>query len=299
MSSRISMLGQRSSSISASLTKNEAASQARFRQSDAKPKKQHEAYLTNEQASAAIDSLITRLGAATTAGRPSDKRKTSVAQSTQKAPAKSLDPHKEAQSVQPISVEQLLKIQPSLGDRATTIAADLNTAFADAEIIDSRAQAMFTAQILHEIGAAADLHENGGKKKYRGKIYDYFFYMYDKGSPNPGRQRVASSLGNTEFGDGARFHGRGYIQLTGRNNYTRAGIGLGLDLVSDPDLAAVPSHAVRIAGWFWRNGNGDLNQLATKDENFEAVTRRINGGLNGIEGRKALYEKAKKALNVK
>lgn len=202
--------------------------------------------------------------------------------------------------VAPISVQQLLHIQPALesGGRAPEITADLNRATSNAQITRARAQAMFIAQILHEIGAGGDPHENGGKKKYRGKVYDYFFYMYDKGSPDPARRRVAQLLGNTEFGDGAKFHGRGYIQLTGRSNYQRAGESLNLDLVSDPDLAAEPSNAVRIAGWFWRYGNGNLNSIATKDENFAAVTRRINGGLRGIEDRRALYARAKKVLNI-
>ncbi|MFH4243088.1 glycoside hydrolase family 19 protein, partial [Acinetobacter baumannii] len=60
--------------------------------------------------------------------------------------------------------------------------------------------------------------------------------MYDKESPNPRRRKVALDLGNTELGDGARFHGRGYIQLTGRQNYRAAGEYLGIDLENNPDL---------------------------------------------------------------
>ncbi|MEJ7618485.1 MAG: glycoside hydrolase family 19 protein [Pyrinomonadaceae bacterium] len=203
-------------------------------------------------------------------------------------------------AVIPISVQQLLQIQPALesGGRVTQITADLNRATSEAKITTARAQAMFIAQILHEIGAGGDLHENGGQKNYRGQVYDYFFYMYDKGSPDPARRRAAQMIGNTEHGDGAKFHGRGYIQLTGRSNYQRAGEFLHLDLVNDPDLAAEPSHAARIAGWFWRYGNKNLNSIATKDANFAIVTRRINGGLRGIEDRRSLYARAKRALNV-
>ncbi len=103
--------------------------------------------------------------------------------------------------ITPLTSEQLLKIQPSLGSRASQVAADLNRAMQDAQITTRMGQAMFVAQLLHEAGTGTDLHEDGGKKKYDGKVYDYFFYMYDKDSPNPARQRKALELGNIEPGD--------------------------------------------------------------------------------------------------
>lgn len=199
-----------------------------------------------------------------------------------------------------LTADTLLKISPVLGDKAEQIAADLNVAVRDAQIKTRIGQAMFIAQVLHEIGERGDLNEKGGKVIYNGRTYDYFFYMYDKESPNPRRRKVALDLGNTELGDGARFHGRGYIQLTGRQNYRAAGEYLGIDLENNPDLAADPSIAARVAGWFWRYGNGDCNSLTKEDTeaNFRRVTMRINGGLNGYEERKALYKLAKEALGI-
>lgn len=70
------------------------------------------------------------------------------------------------------------------------------------------------------------IHERGGPK--------YFFSMYDKDGSRP---RVVARLGNTQRGDGVKFHGRGYVQLTGRSNYTKASRLVGADLVGNPNLA--------------------------------------------------------------
>ena len=199
-----------------------------------------------------------------------------------------------------VTAEHIAQIASHLRDRAESLAADLNRATEIAGITNDIGRAMFLAQVLHEIGTKSDLYEDGGKMRYEDKVYDYFFFMYDKDSPSKSKQKVAKNLGNTEPGDGARFHGRGYIQLTGRRNYRRAGADLNLDLIGNPDLAVEPSNAIRIAGWFWRNGNGDLNQFTRKDtsDNFDTVTKRINGGLTHIERRRELYTRAKQALGV-
>jgi len=85
------------------------------------------------------------------------------------------------------------------------------------------------------------------------------------------------------------------IQITGRDNYQKYGGLLGIDLVSNPEKAATPEVGFRIAGLFWqRNG---LNELAD-GEMFETITRRINGGLNGLEDRLKYYTRAKQVLGV-
>lgn len=101
-------------------------------------------------------------------------------------------------------------------------------------------------------------------------------------------------LGNTMPGDGKRFKGRGLIQLTGRANYAAASKALGVDFVSQPHLAAQFPHAMRIAGWYWQTRK--INAVADRDD-VNAVTRKINGGLNGIEDRKRYLERARMALN--
>ena len=201
-----------------------------------------------------------------------------------------------------LTADLLLKINPNLRkERAEELFPYLNRAIVEAQIATLVGEAMFLAQVLHEIGTKSNLNEGGGKKAYKGKVYDYFFYMYDKGSPNPDRQRKAAELGNDQPGDGAKYHGRGYIQLTGKTNYKRAGKYLVLDLVNTPDLANIPKNSVLVAGWFWRFGNGDLNKFTDTDSdtNFQTVTKRINGGLTHYAERKTLYTNAKKVLGVK
>jgi putative chitinase len=106
---------------------------------------------------------------------------------------------------------------------------------------------------------------------------------------------LASKLGNTQPGDGQRFKGRGPIQITGRFNYKKYGELLGIDLCANPALAAAPEVAFATAGLFWQS-NG-LNALADAQQ-FVAITRRINGGTNGLEDRQRYYERAKAVLGV-
>ncbi|HEY6431835.1 MAG TPA: peptidoglycan-binding protein [Acetobacteraceae bacterium] len=105
-----------------------------------------------------------------------------------------------------------------------------------------------------------------------------------------------ADLGNTQPGDGPRFKGRGLIQLTGRSNYRQYGDLLKLDLVGDPEQAADPVISLRIACTFWQQHL--LNPLADADD-IIAITRRINGGLNGLDTRRAYLAAAKFALGVR
>lgn len=114
--------------------------------------------------------------------------------------------------------------------------------------------------------------------------------------PTPAQKRYEGrrDLGNVHPGDGSRFRGRGPIQITGRANYQKYGDLLGIDLVNSPMLAASKEVAFRIAGSFWKTHG--LNDLADS-EKFVDITKRINGGLNGLEDRQARYARAKAALN--
>lgn len=136
----------------------------------------------------------------------------------------------------------------------------------------------FLAQVKAETGRFDHMEEQppqGAKNPQR-----YFARKYEN-------KRI---LGNTQRGDGYRFRGRGYIQLTGRDNYTRAGRALGLDLVNNPDLAAEPDAAARIAVWFWKNRVaprvGDFAQASVRD-----VTRGINPGQKGADKRQAYFQR--------
>ncbi|MGH6835234.1 MAG: peptidoglycan-binding protein [Methylocella sp.] len=112
---------------------------------------------------------------------------------------------------------------------------------------------------------------------------------YASGAAYEGRR----DLGNTQPGDGRKFKGRGLIQLTGRANYAAAGARLKLDLIDNPDLAAAPMTSVLIACDFWQVRN--INPHCDRDD-INKVTKIINGGLNGIESRRAYLAKAKTAL---
>ena len=100
-------------------------------------------------------------------------------------------------------------------------------------------------------------------------------------------------LGNVEKGDGVRFKGRGLIQLTGRKNYSDYADHACLNLLAKGNeriISVTPSYALDVSLWFWQKRN--LNLLADQD-NLKAITRRINGGYNGIVDREEYLTRAK------
>ena len=143
--------------------------------------------------------------------------------------------------------------------------------------------AAFLAQIGHESGRLAYVREIWG--------------------PTPAQQRYEgrADLGNTRPGDGRRYMGRGLIQTTGRANYAATRDGLAAYVPNVPDFEAVPSLLERpdlaalSAAWYWSRRK--LNALADAGD-FVAITRRINGGTNGLQDRQALHKAACAALGV-
>jgi len=103
----------------------------------------------------------------------------------------------------------------------------------------------------------------------------------------------AGRLGNREEGDGYKFRGRGIIQITGRDEYFYCGNALKIDTLTYPELLAIPENAAMSAGWFWNKKS--LNQLADLGD-YETMTKRINGGLEGLANRKAKIAHAKQVL---
>jgi putative chitinase len=99
--------------------------------------------------------------------------------------------------------------------------------------------------------------------------------------------------GPIESGEGWKYRGRGLKQLTGKDNYTRCGKALSIDLVENPDLLLQPGPAARSAAWFW--GTNGCNAFADKGD-VEGLTRRINGGLIGIDDRKKRYNNIMTAM---
>lgn len=175
----------------------------------------------------------------------------------------------------PITQQQLLQILPNVGAKAGVFVPVLNTAMQRYQIVGSKRVAAFVAQIGHESGQLVYVREIWGP------------------TPAQAKYEGRKDLGNTVAGDGLKYRGRGLIQITGRANYAACGEALGLDLINQPELLEQPKNACLSAAWFWAT-NG-LNTLADADR-FEAITRRINGGLNGQADRLKLWKKATAVL---
>ena len=179
-----------------------------------------------------------------------------------------------------LSDVQLRQIMPNLAAAKLPVyLAALNQAMQVYGVNTALRTAAFIAQLAHESGEFRWMEEIWGPTDAQ-RRYE---------PPNA----LAAKLGNTEAGDGKRFKGRGPIQITGRFNYAKYGGLLGTDLVADPALAATPEVAFATAGLFWKT-NG-LNELADAEQ-FVTITRRINGGTNGLPDRQKYYAIAKAVL---
>lgn len=130
---------------------------------------------------------------------------------------------------------------------------------------------MFLAQIGHESGQLRYTEELASGAAYEGR----------------------RDLGNTQTGDGVKYKGRGLIQITGRNNYALCSLALDLPLLERPELLAQPQWAALSAGWYWNNCK--LNSYCDKND-FDGLTKKINGGLNGYADRVMLFKRAIEAL---
>ena len=101
---------------------------------------------------------------------------------------------------------------------------------------------------------------------------------FSDGSQYEGRK----DLGNVKPGDGVKYKGRGFIQITGRANYTQAAKDLGIDLVNHPELAEKPDVAAKVSLWYWKTR---VQPKITNFTNTKAVTKKVNGGVNGLQQR--------------
>jgi len=171
-----------------------------------------------------------------------------------------------------VTTERLLRLAP-VGRRAIVegIAVDFDALAAAAGITTRLRRCHFMAQAAHETDRFRTLEEYGGP---------VYFARYD------GRR----DLGNTKAGDGARYHGRGIFQLTGRFNYRRYGALIGFDLEAAPERATEPKVSLAIAFAYWRDRGCDA---AADADDIVGVTRLINGGRNGLAQRTQLLALAK------
>jgi putative chitinase len=181
-----------------------------------------------------------------------------------------------------ISAEKLQRVTGCPPGAAQRFSPDLSNACARYGINTLARLAAFLAQLGHESGSLVYVRELWGpsfaQARYEGR----------------------ADLGNTQPGDGERFKGRGLLQITGRENYRamrdllRAQLGTTVpDFEADPQALETPEWACWSAAAFW--GSRRLNELADAGD-FDGITRRINGGQNGAEDRRARWRRAKQAL---
>lgn len=176
-----------------------------------------------------------------------------------------------------VSQEQLQQAQSLLVSGPAKILANV----AKANGIQGTELAQFMAQCAHETANFSTLKEFGGKLDF--KKYDI--------KHNPQKAKL---LGNVHPGDGYRYFGRGFIQLTGRDNYRRAGEALGLPLEKHPELAERPDVAAKIAVWFWQH------RVQSQVNNFNdtrQATKPINSGLHGLQDRHTKFLAMNELIN--
>lgn len=166
-----------------------------------------------------------------------------------------------------MTADQLLAIMPFSKSRIPIFFDPLCAAMDEFEINTILRKAAFLAQVGHESGQLRYVRELASGESYEGR----------------------KDLGNTQSGDGVKFKGRGLIQITGRSNYYACGMALGVDLFANPAALEQPDFACRSAGWFWKIHG--LNEFADQSD-MTTITRRINGGTNGLTDRFNLYSKA-------
>jgi predicted chitinase len=152
--------------------------------------------------------------------------------------------------------------------QAKQLARDLGQAFYDFAATTRTRAAAAVAQLAHESAGFVYREEIASGAAYEGR----------------------RDLGNTHPGDGRRFKGRTYIQITGRSNYAAVSRALGHDFVAHPATLAEPAFAAKGAMWWWKTHG--CNELADRGD-FVALTRRINGGTNGLASRRAYYRRAR------
>lgn len=169
-----------------------------------------------------------------------------------------------------ITLEKLRRLAPrGKADILRDLVGPLNAYLPRYGISKPMRVAHFLAQAAHEADGFKTLQEYASGEDYEGR----------------------EKLGNTQPGDGKRFKGRGIFQLTGRANYVAYGKKLGLNLVDNPKLAASPEVSVRVACEYWQAKG--LNALADKDD-IKRITKRINGGYNGLADRQRYLAAAKR-----
>lgn len=165
-------------------------------------------------------------------------------------------------------------------------------------------KAHFLAQVAHESGGFKFVVENlnySANALYN--VFRKYFPNLEIANEYARQQeKIANRVyanrmgnGNEESGEGWKYRGRGLIQLTGKNNYLHLSESTDQNFVTEPELVAQPEWALTSACWFWKKNN--INKYADEDD-VHMVTKRINGGYNGLQDRQHYLEEFKKIFNV-
>ncbi len=160
----------------------------------------------------------------------------------------------------------------ALGDKASR---ELLTRAAESQGIKGKELAAFLAQCSHESGG--------------------FRYLSEIWGPTSQQKTYDGRMGNNNPGDGYRYRGRGYIQLTGKKNYVDASRVLGVDLVRNPELAEKPEMGAKTSIYFWKT---NVQPNVSNWDDTKTITRIVNGGYNGLEDRKMRYAAFKQDMNL-
>jgi predicted chitinase/uncharacterized ParB-like nuclease family protein len=186
-----------------------------------------------------------------------------------KPPLEITIPGGEVEPKQKVEPKKQEKLTPSTATNANKEMEKLVYSAAKKAGIQGKELAQFMAQVAHETLGFQRLVEVGNKE---------YFNRYDpKHSP-----KKASILGNTKAGDGLRYKGRGFIHITGRDNYRRAGKALGIDLENNPKWASDPKIAAAIAVWYWNNR---VKPAVDDYTDTIGVTAKVNPSMNGLGDR--------------
>ena len=205
-----------------------------------------------------------------------------------------------------LSLDQLYEINGKMyKDKCEYYLEALNLILPEYQINTNLRLCHFLAQIIHESGHLKYNQENlnYSAKALRSVFGKYFptdalAEQYARKPEKIANRVYANRMGNgdEDSGDGWLRRGRGLIQLTGTDNYKACSKALNIDLMKNPDLIVSNAEVcVKTACWFWSVNN--LNKYADVD-NIKTITKRINGGYNGLEDRTKILNTAKKVLDI-
>ncbi|MBP0904986.1 glycoside hydrolase family 19 protein [Mariniflexile gromovii] len=189
-------------------------------------------------------------------------------------------------------------------DKAQSYVPYISTVLPNFGIDTPLRKAHFLSQVSHESGGLKYSEENlnysvQGLRSVFGKYFktNEIAEQYARKPEKIANRVYANRMGNgdEQSGDGWKYRGRGLIQLTGKDNYRSFSNDHGIDCVNNPDLILDPEVALKSACWFWKKRN--INAYADADD-IHMVTKRINGGTNGLQDRQQYLDSFKNLYKV-